>query len=266
MPLSLFVHSLLRIRTPPDITDNQPHPLHAFIESLLSLRSATNTYHNELPNTLADGSGPGDAEESLMWYTLGYEKANAGSKQSTPTCAHLAGEGSVTDAKAPAATVKHIIEPPIPSPSPNPTQCQLITLAAATPVKKVPNQTINSELVSYTHGQGFEVTLHRERSSIPYTAGSFSSHPTAWNSSLTLLGTGDKLPLVSVLLFDLIDSPVNTKDEDKGSNEIWLPKLFARYVMLLLGKRGWTASAKKRVPSAASEVDTAISEGIRLGR
>ncbi|KAG0701499.1 hypothetical protein DFH29DRAFT_926188, partial [Suillus ampliporus] len=62
---------------------NHPHPLHAFIEPLLlSLRSAANKYHNELPQILADRSGPGEAEESMVWYALGYEMTDAGADHS----------------------------------------------------------------------------------------------------------------------------------------------------------------------------------------
>ncbi|KAG1866203.1 hypothetical protein F4604DRAFT_1779315 [Suillus subluteus] len=75
MPLSVFIPSLLRIRGTLDLAEDQPHPLHAFIEPLLlSLRAAANKYHNELPQILADGGGAGEAEESMMWYALGYEK------------------------------------------------------------------------------------------------------------------------------------------------------------------------------------------------
>jgi len=82
-PLSLFVPSLFRIRPLPDSTEDQPHPLHAFIEPLLlSLRAAANKYHNELPEILADGGGAGEAEESMMWYALGYEKTNASPEES----------------------------------------------------------------------------------------------------------------------------------------------------------------------------------------
>ncbi|KAG1759292.1 hypothetical protein EDD22DRAFT_906895 [Suillus occidentalis] len=78
MPLSVFIPSLLRIRGTPDLTEDQPHPLHAFIEPLLlSLRATADKYHNELPQILADGGGAGEAEESMMWYALGYEKVDA---------------------------------------------------------------------------------------------------------------------------------------------------------------------------------------------
>lgn len=83
MPLSLFIPSLLRIRPPPDLTEDQPHPLHALIEPiLLSLRAAANKYHNELPQILADGGGAGEAEEIMMWYALGYEKTDASAENS----------------------------------------------------------------------------------------------------------------------------------------------------------------------------------------
>ncbi|KAG1742001.1 hypothetical protein EDB19DRAFT_1907773 [Suillus lakei] len=83
MPLSLFVSSLLRIQATPDVTEDQPHPLHAFIEPLLlSLRATANKYHNELPQILADGGGAGEAEENMMWYALGYEKTDASAERS----------------------------------------------------------------------------------------------------------------------------------------------------------------------------------------
>ncbi|KAG1809739.1 hypothetical protein EV424DRAFT_1646520 [Suillus variegatus] len=59
-----------------------PHPLHAFIEPLLlSLRAAANKYHNELPRILADGGGSGEAEESMMWYVLRYEKVDGSAER-----------------------------------------------------------------------------------------------------------------------------------------------------------------------------------------
>ncbi|KAG2337259.1 hypothetical protein BDR05DRAFT_1005205 [Suillus weaverae] len=81
MPLSVFIPSLLRVRATPDLAEDQPHPLHTFIEPLLlSVRAAANKYHNELPQILADGGGAGEAEESMMWYALGYEKVDASSE------------------------------------------------------------------------------------------------------------------------------------------------------------------------------------------
>ncbi|KAG2118131.1 uncharacterized protein F5147DRAFT_768267 [Suillus discolor] len=89
MPFSLFITSLLRIRGTPDLAEDQPHPLHPFIEPLLlSLRAAANKYHNELPQILADGGGAGEAEESMMWYALGYEKVDG----SAECGEHLSGE------------------------------------------------------------------------------------------------------------------------------------------------------------------------------
>jgi hypothetical protein len=83
MPISLLVPSLLRIQPPPDLKEDQPHPLHTFIEPLLlSLRAAANKYHNELPQILADGGGAGEAEEIMMWYALGYEKTDASAENS----------------------------------------------------------------------------------------------------------------------------------------------------------------------------------------
>ncbi|KAG1790244.1 uncharacterized protein HD556DRAFT_1393737 [Suillus plorans] len=91
MPLSLFIPSLLRIRGTPNLAEDQPHPLHAFIEPLLlSLRAAANKYHNELPQILADGGGACEAEESMMWYALGYEKVDGSAERGE----HLTGEDS----------------------------------------------------------------------------------------------------------------------------------------------------------------------------
>lgn len=92
MPLSIFIPSLLRIRRTPDLAEDQPHPLHAFIEPLLlSLRAAANKYHVELPQILADGCGAGEAEESMMWYALGYEKVDPNAERSE----HINREDSV---------------------------------------------------------------------------------------------------------------------------------------------------------------------------
>ncbi|KAG2055867.1 hypothetical protein BDR06DRAFT_953706 [Suillus hirtellus] len=88
MPLSLFTPPLLRIRGTPDLAEDQPHPLHTFIEPLLSLRAAANKYHHELPQIFADGGGAGEAEESMMWYALGYEKVNGSAERNE----HLTGE------------------------------------------------------------------------------------------------------------------------------------------------------------------------------
>ncbi|KAG1843813.1 hypothetical protein DFJ58DRAFT_803976 [Suillus subalutaceus] len=81
---SLYLFPLFfRIQGTPDLVEDQPHPLHAFIEPLLlSLRAAANKYHNELPQILTDGGGAGEAEESMMWYALGYEKVDASAERS----------------------------------------------------------------------------------------------------------------------------------------------------------------------------------------
>jgi hypothetical protein len=57
-------------------------------------------------------------------------------------------------------------------------------------------------------------------------------------------------------------------DEDKDAEEeIWLPN--SSPDVLLLSKSGWIAGAKKRAPSAVSEVlasDTPVRKRIRLGK
>ncbi|KAG2049921.1 hypothetical protein BDR06DRAFT_960789 [Suillus hirtellus] len=53
-----------------------------------SLRAAVNKYHNELPHILLDGGGLGEAEESMMWYALGYEKVDGSAERND----HLTGE------------------------------------------------------------------------------------------------------------------------------------------------------------------------------
>ncbi|KAG2359290.1 hypothetical protein BDR07DRAFT_1378791 [Suillus spraguei] len=83
MPHSISIPSLLRIRRTPDLAEDQPHPLHVFIEPLLlSLRAAANKYHDDLPQIFADGGGAGEAEESMMWYALGYEKVDPSAERS----------------------------------------------------------------------------------------------------------------------------------------------------------------------------------------
>ena len=47
------------------------------MEPLLhTVRSATNKYHVELPQILADGGGAGEMEECMMWYALNHEKGD----------------------------------------------------------------------------------------------------------------------------------------------------------------------------------------------
>jgi hypothetical protein len=92
MPHSISIPSLLRIRRTPDLAEDQPHPLHVFIEPLLlSLRAAANKYHDDLPQIFADGGGAGEAEESMMWYALGYEKVDPSAERSE----HINREDSV---------------------------------------------------------------------------------------------------------------------------------------------------------------------------
>ncbi|KAG0695151.1 hypothetical protein DFH29DRAFT_1083476 [Suillus ampliporus] len=93
MPIEQADYSLLPIRQPPDIPENQPHPLHVFIEPLLiSLRAAANKYHNELPQILTDGGCAGEAEETVMWYALGYGKTDARAECSATSTEKIYGD------------------------------------------------------------------------------------------------------------------------------------------------------------------------------
>lgn len=79
MPLSLFIPSLHRVQDASPRSPDSLHPLHALLDPLLlSVRSVVTKYHTELPQILAQGGGEGETEESMMWYTLGYEVGEVG--------------------------------------------------------------------------------------------------------------------------------------------------------------------------------------------
>ncbi|KAH7886504.1 hypothetical protein F5I97DRAFT_1807672 [Phlebopus sp. FC_14] len=83
MPLHLFVPSLRRVRDVPSRPLDVPHPLHALLDPLLlSISSAGAKYHVELRQVLTDNGGAGEAEESMMWFTLNYEKMSGGGEES----------------------------------------------------------------------------------------------------------------------------------------------------------------------------------------
>jgi len=66
-----------RISVPSTSSDACVHPMHAFLEPLLlTTRSVTQKYHQELPQILADGGGAGEMEETMMWYALTHEKGH----------------------------------------------------------------------------------------------------------------------------------------------------------------------------------------------
>lgn len=76
MPLHLLVPSILRVG-PPTTSETTPHTLHGLLKPLLlTARSASNKYHVELPQILADGGGAGEIEETMMWYALNHEQAD----------------------------------------------------------------------------------------------------------------------------------------------------------------------------------------------
>ncbi|KAF7975015.1 hypothetical protein HWV62_10635 [Athelia sp. TMB] len=79
MPLNLLVPSMQRVSVASSSQPDppSPHPLHELLDQvLLSVRTAANKYHVELPQILADGGGQGEAEEMMMWYALNHEKAD----------------------------------------------------------------------------------------------------------------------------------------------------------------------------------------------
>jgi hypothetical protein len=87
MPLHLLVPSLQRVITPA-LSDGSTHLMHAFLAPLLlTTRSSANKYHTELPKILTDGGGAGEMEETMMWYTLTYEKADEETQNSLPESA-----------------------------------------------------------------------------------------------------------------------------------------------------------------------------------
>lgn len=72
MPLNLLVPSLLRVTA----EHSEPHPLHSHLKPLLqTARTASRKYRVELPQILSNGGGAGEIEETMMWYSLSYEKA-----------------------------------------------------------------------------------------------------------------------------------------------------------------------------------------------
>ncbi|KAF8452540.1 hypothetical protein L210DRAFT_846508 [Boletus edulis BED1] len=79
MPIHLLVPSLQRVQDASPQSPDSPHPLHALLDPLLlSVRSVTSKYHTDLPQILAQDGGEGELEESMMWYTLGYEMSGVG--------------------------------------------------------------------------------------------------------------------------------------------------------------------------------------------
>ncbi|KAG6380196.1 hypothetical protein JVT61DRAFT_8287 [Boletus reticuloceps] len=79
MPINLLVPSLHRVQDASPQSPDSPHPLHALLDPLLlSVRSVTSKYHTDLPQILAQDGGEGELEESMMWYTLGYEMSGVG--------------------------------------------------------------------------------------------------------------------------------------------------------------------------------------------
>jgi hypothetical protein len=82
MPLQLLVPALLRaVSKDPPVPSAKPHPLHKLLEPLLTTtRRAAAKYHQELPQILAEGSGAGEIEETMMWFVHGYESMQVGSE------------------------------------------------------------------------------------------------------------------------------------------------------------------------------------------
>lgn len=79
MPLQLLIPSMRRVNVPStsQLDSTDPHPLHALLDQLLlSIRSSRDKYHVELPQILSDGGGAGEAEETMMWFALNYEKSD----------------------------------------------------------------------------------------------------------------------------------------------------------------------------------------------
>ena len=79
MPLELLMPSLQRVNTPSSSSsDPSPlHPLHPLLDQLLlTVSSSRAKYTIELPQILSDGGGAGEAEETMMWFALNYEKAD----------------------------------------------------------------------------------------------------------------------------------------------------------------------------------------------
>lgn len=79
MPLELLVPSLQRVKIPSSSSSDpaQLHPLHLLLDQLLlTIGSSKAKYDIELPQILSDGGGAGEAEETMMWFALNYEKAH----------------------------------------------------------------------------------------------------------------------------------------------------------------------------------------------
>lgn len=78
-PLPHLVISLRRVeeQLPSSSSCHQIHPLHTLLEPLmLTSRAASEKYHTELVQILADGGGAGEQEEQMMWFAWNYEKAD----------------------------------------------------------------------------------------------------------------------------------------------------------------------------------------------
>ncbi|GBE85994.1 hypothetical protein SCP_0805180 [Sparassis crispa] len=80
MPLMHFIPALLRIvshpKSPLDPAPSSSLPsLHTLLQPLLlTPRSSSEKYQSHICQILADDGGAGDAEETMMWYALRYEK------------------------------------------------------------------------------------------------------------------------------------------------------------------------------------------------
>lgn len=78
-PLPHLVVSLRRVeeQLPSSSSRQQIHPLHTLLEPLiLTSRAASEKYHTELVQILADGGGAGEQEEQMMWFAWNYEKVD----------------------------------------------------------------------------------------------------------------------------------------------------------------------------------------------
>jgi len=181
---------------------------------------------------------------------------------------------SQADTKVFAATAKRIIgRTDSQSQSSQPRVAPAITLVTATPVKKPPpraKSNASARSSSPIPNARSSSVLTTGRSSSPHLAGQRSSSPpTARSSSLTPLDTDDnELPPASVpLLHFSSDSLCNAIDEDEDAEEeSLLPN--SSPDALLLSKSG-CVGAKKRVPSASSEVltlDTPVKKRMKLRR
>ncbi|EGO02206.1 hypothetical protein SERLA73DRAFT_166687 [Serpula lacrymans var. lacrymans S7.3] len=86
MPLHFLIPSLQRVQVASSSEINDcPYPLHALLEPLLlSARSSSSKYHDELPQILANDGGEGEVEEDMMWFALNYEKVDHDEDQTRP--------------------------------------------------------------------------------------------------------------------------------------------------------------------------------------